>query len=228
MDEYLKEAIGIVKAQASVRNMTEGEITGMVQTVAKGIKGIVEGTQPTTPTFTEALGPKRAIRERSIICLECGKSFKIITKRHLAIHGMTTDEYKAKHGYPRATALICKSLARDRRKKINDMALWERTGRYQKAQAKAEKLTAKAKAKEKEKAQAKPKVETKTRKAKPKATEPGRITCLECGRTFKAITESHLATHGMTIEEYKQKYGYTTTAPSILAGHDQREDKTEA
>ena len=43
MDEYLKEALEIVKAQASVRTMTEEEITSMVRAVAQSIRDITDG-----------------------------------------------------------------------------------------------------------------------------------------------------------------------------------------
>ena len=44
MDDYLKEALEIVRAQASVRNMTEEEITSMVRRLADSIRAIAEGT----------------------------------------------------------------------------------------------------------------------------------------------------------------------------------------
>ena len=128
MDEYLKEALEIVRAQASVRNMTEEEIISMVEKLAKGIASIsgdVEEADPQSP----AVEPKKAIREKSIICLECGKSFKVLTKRHLATHDLTPIEYKEKWGYTKKTSLVCKSLARERRKKMADMKLWERRGK---------------------------------------------------------------------------------------------------
>lgn len=34
------------------------------------------------------------------------------------------------------------------------------------------------------------------------------ITCLECGKLFRIITARHLATHGLTPEEYRHRYGY--------------------
>ncbi len=40
MEDYLKEALEIVKAQASVRNMAEEEIISMVRTLSEGIKNI--------------------------------------------------------------------------------------------------------------------------------------------------------------------------------------------
>ena len=125
MEEYLKQALEIVKAQASVRNMTEDEITSMVNTLAEGIRNIageVKEPEPAKP----AIDPKKAIREKSIICLECGKSFKVLTKKHLASHDLTPEEYKEKWGYKKNISLVAKGLARERRKKMQEMKLWEK------------------------------------------------------------------------------------------------------
>jgi predicted transcriptional regulator len=127
MDDYLKEALEIVRAQASVRNMTEEEITSMVRRLAESIRAIAEGTLPAVDAgAASATDPKKAVREKSIICLESGKSFKILTKKHLAKFGLTPDEYRAKWGYPKNMPLVCKELQRERRKKMKDMRLWEK------------------------------------------------------------------------------------------------------
>ena len=52
--------------------------------------------------------------------------FKVITRKHLASHGLTPEEYKEKYGYKKTQTLACKALARERRTKMNDMKLWER------------------------------------------------------------------------------------------------------
>lgn len=127
MEEYLKQALEIVKAQASVRTMTEEELSSMVQKLTTEIQQIAEGKpsieeEPAQPL----MDPAKAIKEKSITCLECGKSFKIITKKHLAFHDLTTAEYREKYGYKKGTPLVCKSLQRERRKKMKDMQLWER------------------------------------------------------------------------------------------------------
>lgn len=127
MDDFLKEALEIAKAQASVRTMTEEEILTMVHKLAVNLARIAgEGTLADAGEDAPAADPKKAIREKSILCLECGKSFKVLTKRHLASHGLTSAEYKEKWGYPKKTTLVCKGLARDRRKKMGEMKLWER------------------------------------------------------------------------------------------------------
>jgi predicted transcriptional regulator len=125
MEDYLKQAIEIVKAQAAVRNMNEEEITSMIKTLADSIRGVAEGVAPVSEG-EPLVDPKNAIREKSVICCECGKSFKVLTKRHLASHGLTTEEYKDKYGYKKGTSLVAKSLARDRRKTMQGMKLWEK------------------------------------------------------------------------------------------------------
>lgn len=128
MEDYLKEALEIVKAQASVRTMTVEEITDMVQKLAAGIQSIAEGCS-VAEEEEFAIDPKKAIREKSVLCCVCGKSFKILTKKHLASHDLTTDEYREKFGYKKKMPLVCKSLQRERRKKMKEMKLWTKRGK---------------------------------------------------------------------------------------------------
>jgi len=123
MEDSLKQALEIVKAQAGVRVMSAEEMVSMLKTIADSISNVgreeVKEEQP-------SVDPKKAIREKSIVCLECGRSFKVLTKKHLASHGLTPDEYREKWGYKKGTALVAKGLARERRKKMNSMKLWEK------------------------------------------------------------------------------------------------------
>lgn len=128
MEDYLKEALEIVKAQASVRTMTEDEITSMVQKLSIGIKAIAEG-DIVEHEEEYAVDPAKAIREKSILCCVCGKSFKILTRKHLSSHNMTADEYREKFGYKKKLPLVCKSLQRERRKKMKEMKLWTKRGK---------------------------------------------------------------------------------------------------
>ncbi|MFW5488999.1 MAG: MucR family transcriptional regulator [Desulfovibrio sp.] len=128
MEPHLKEALGIVKAQASVRHMTEEEIVNMLRSLSEGIKKVSEGVEVSEEEEPHPLvaDPLKAIREKSVTCLECGKKFKILTKRHLATHGLTPKEYKEKYGYKKTLSLVAKGLARERRNKMRDMKLWEK------------------------------------------------------------------------------------------------------
>ena len=69
MEDYLKQAVEIVKAQASVRNMNEEEITSMIKALAGSIRGVADGVVPTVET-EPAVDPKNAIREKLISLYE--------------------------------------------------------------------------------------------------------------------------------------------------------------
>jgi predicted transcriptional regulator len=125
--EAMQAAVEIVRAQASARPMTEDEIVSMIGNVAHGIR-VAAGTMPVPEAEATSpdIDPKKAVKENSVVCLECGKSFKVLTKKHLATHGLTPEEYRAKYGYRKGQALCAKSLVRERRKKMKGMKLWER------------------------------------------------------------------------------------------------------
>lgn len=116
----MRQALDIVKAQAGFRSMTEDEMASMIKNLAVAIRQI----KPEDDAAPSA--PEQAVGEKSITCLECGKNFKLITKKHLLAHGLSPDEYKDKWGYSRNTPLICKKLQKERRKKMRNMKLWER------------------------------------------------------------------------------------------------------
>lgn len=58
--------------------------------------------------------PKDSIRNHDVICLECGRSFKLLSNRHLTLHGLTPRAYKQKHGIPLTQPLSAKTLTRKR------------------------------------------------------------------------------------------------------------------
>lgn len=132
MDDYLKEALEITKAQAGVRVMSEEEIASFIQKVSVSIRTVAEDDGPVEMDSVEIVQEaRRSVKEKSVTCLECGKSFKILTKRHLTNHGMTTAEYREKWGFKKDAPLVCKALQRERRKKMKDMKLWEKRRKSQ-------------------------------------------------------------------------------------------------
>ncbi|MBU1042370.1 MAG: MucR family transcriptional regulator [Proteobacteria bacterium] len=132
--DYLKEAMEIVKAQATTRPMTVTEMLSMAQELAAGMKAMAEGMIDTAvaagaEASAPACDPAKSIKENSITCCECGKVFKLLSKKHLASHGLTKEEYKAKYGIKKTSGLSAKKLARDRKNKMQEMKLWERRGK---------------------------------------------------------------------------------------------------
>lgn len=133
--DIFNSCMEIVKAQAAVRNMTAEEIAAMMDTLVSRMGTISKGLSSPTVAVAEAveteipaplMSPKASIRELHVVCLECGEKFKMLTKRHLAMHGMTPAQYREKFGFKKGASLTAKGLSRARRKKMQDMKLWER------------------------------------------------------------------------------------------------------
>ena len=129
MINFLEHALELTKAQASVRVMNEEEMMSMVARLASKLQAMsgeepqIDDTVEPAPQTTDA---RKSIKEKSITCLECGKVAKVITRKHLAIHGLEPESYRAKWGLKKGTPLTCKELQRARRQKMKDMKLWEK------------------------------------------------------------------------------------------------------
>ena len=128
MTDFLREALALTKAQASVRVMNEEEMMSMVASLAKLLQNITlnEKFSEETPANTSIMDAKKSIKEKTVTCLECGKVMKIITKKHLALHNLDAVSYREKYGLKKGTPLACKELQRKRKAKMKDMRLWER------------------------------------------------------------------------------------------------------
>ncbi|MDL2306771.1 MucR family transcriptional regulator [Desulfovibrio sp. OttesenSCG-928-C06] len=130
MEPYINSAIEIVKAQAAIRSMTEEEMSSMIHTLAQSINRVM----PESPVYEED-APRKKLRgklpgEKSITCNECGKNFRLLTRKHLLSHGMSEAEYKEKWGYPKNMSLVCKALQKERRKNMNSIKLWEKRRKH--------------------------------------------------------------------------------------------------
>lgn len=134
MDDITKMAFEVVKAQASVRVIDPDEFFVLVKSFAEKLRTLTEGGTVENPAGDGVCIPTpaeaaKSIKEKSVTCLECGKKFKMLSKKHLASHGMTPAEYKEKFGIKKGTALIAKGVTRARSAKMKDMKLWERRGK---------------------------------------------------------------------------------------------------
>ena len=66
------------------------------------------------PTSLQMLvsDPRLGVREDCIVCLICGARFRQLTNSHLRAHGTGVAEYRARFGYNRRRALMCRALRR--------------------------------------------------------------------------------------------------------------------
>jgi len=66
------------------------------------------------PTSLQMLcsDPRLAVKEDCIVCLICGERFRQLTNTHLRAHGTGVAAYRARFGYNRRRALMCRALRR--------------------------------------------------------------------------------------------------------------------
>ena len=109
--------------------MTEDEIVTMVKRLPSKLRGLSEGqsmAEYAPATEAPVMDAKKSIKEKSVTCLVCGKMMKVLTKKHLALHGVDAVSYREKFGLKKGTSLTCKELQRARKQKMSEMKLWER------------------------------------------------------------------------------------------------------
>ncbi len=86
-------------------------------------------TAPTRSTSApSALLPwRRSITKHTVICLECGATFRQLSSRHLRRHGLDGRAYRAKYGIPHTQALVAHTSLARRRGVIRRSRPWEQT-----------------------------------------------------------------------------------------------------
>ena len=131
----------IVAAQASHTPMTPEEISEGVRRVFEVLQRL-QSLESGTPNGNEGEGlprlkPQESIQRNRVICLECNKDFKLLSNRHLALHGLTSRDYKLKYGLPLRQPLSAKSLTQTRRKIAKEKGLGAKLVAYRKKQTRA-------------------------------------------------------------------------------------------
>ena len=125
MEDSMQQAIELVKAQSFVRAMNEDEMEAMIRTLSATLKKL-NSSDGCTCFSAENIAPEHSIREKTITCMECGKTFRFITRKHLALHGLDADSYRKKWGLKPGTPLACRFVRRERRKTIMHARIWDR------------------------------------------------------------------------------------------------------
>src|SRR5687768_7570672 len=95
----------IVAAQVSHTRLTSEEIGDSLRQVFQTLLEVQRTGQDIDVEEMTGRDPQTSIQRHQVICLECGKSFKLLSNRHLALHGLTPREYKQKHGIRMTQAL---------------------------------------------------------------------------------------------------------------------------
>lgn len=97
----------IVGAYVASNVVAAKEVPHLINAVYKSLAGL-QGTTATVGAIevsTPAMTIRASVKPDSVGCLECGKRFKSI-KKHLAMHDLTPDQYRAKWSLPASYSMV--------------------------------------------------------------------------------------------------------------------------
>ena len=83
--------------------------------------------------------PLATLQHSQVICLECGKAHRLLSNRHLVLHGLTAKDYKKKWRIPLGRPLSARALTQRRRRNARErgagqyLAAWRAQRRQQTA-----------------------------------------------------------------------------------------------
>ena len=113
----------IVSAQASHTTMSSDDIVASLRQVFRTLQEVQQLGDSTEPDEGVTRNPQSSIQRNQVLCLECGKAFKLLSNRHLALHGLTPRAYKHKHGIRMTQALSARTLSARRRKLAKELGM---------------------------------------------------------------------------------------------------------
>src|SRR5271167_4418446 len=98
----LEIAAEVVAAFVSNNPLPRGELPVLIQTIHDTLARLSAGGEDSAPKEEPkepAVSIRKSVTPGYLICLEDGKHFKSL-KRHLAAHGLTPEQYRAKWKLP--------------------------------------------------------------------------------------------------------------------------------
>lgn len=107
----------IVSAHAANTQLTSEQLTEEINKVFASLKALETGV-PVDAVVTGQITPltvKQAFKKDEVLCMICGKGFKML-KRHLnQVHGLKPSQYRKQFNIPTSQSLTAKSYSESRK-----------------------------------------------------------------------------------------------------------------
>jgi len=113
----------IISAQASHTAMSSEDIVESLRRVFRTLQEVQHLGGTVEPEEGMTRDPGASIQRNQVLCLECGKAFKLLSNRHLALHDLTPRAYKQKHGIRMTQPLSARTLSTRRRKLAKELGM---------------------------------------------------------------------------------------------------------
>jgi predicted transcriptional regulator len=138
--EVLKLTAEIVISHASISELSPQELVGEIKEVYNVLTSLAAGEVPETLTQEKgeeaeavkkpAIPLKDIVKEKYVVCLECGKKLKTLKAHIRKAHNLKPKEYFKRFGLdPKKFPLVCKEYSEQRSRMAKERGLGERGGR---------------------------------------------------------------------------------------------------
>src|SRR5215467_7455458 len=137
----LAMAKDLVLAQIQAHKLSPEEMHAALQHIYSSLQalktqedahGRVTVATPKTPS--KPVPWRKSITKHTVMCLECGQSYKQLSVRHLTEHGMDGRSYRVKYGIPRTQPLSAKETTLKRKEIVQRSRPWEKAPTFLKSQ----------------------------------------------------------------------------------------------
>ena len=109
-------AADIVTSFIANNSVARGELPALIEAVHAAVKSLAERREVAAPAIDSpapAVSIRKSVTPDYLICLEDGKRFRSM-RRHLAILGMTPEQYRAKWNLPSTYPMVAPNYAAQR------------------------------------------------------------------------------------------------------------------
>lgn len=115
-------------------HVATSEIGSVIEQIARSLGAVGEGSRPTGPaeeeTSVRKITPaqiRKSVTPDALISFEDGRSYKTL-RRHLAVKGLTPEQYREKWGLPADYPIVAPSYSAQRSQLAKQLGLGNRSG----------------------------------------------------------------------------------------------------
>ncbi len=131
--ELLALTSEIVSSHVSNNPVPMAELPSLINSVFETLETLTVEVVEEVEELKPAVSIKKSISDDAIICLECGKSMKML-KRHLSTeHGLTPEEYRERWNLPSTYPMVAPNYAATRQALAKKIGLGRNRGGRKKA-----------------------------------------------------------------------------------------------
>ena len=135
----------IIASQARNHTMSSDDMSQGLRTIFQTLQELHQAHEVSASSDSDTANslaylrqhPLESIQRHQVICLESGKAYKLLSNRHLMLHGLTPREYKRKWGFPLGTALSARTLTARRRKLAKQLGMGKALAEWRSARKQA-------------------------------------------------------------------------------------------